>query len=404
MVSLKGIKSKIAWRASAPEILMVTNSFVWTIITFSILGKIINGLSVTEIEKTILFLMCYLAVGVSAIFGAKFFPRARTRSLQAWFFVGAIATFLLTFIPSNSMLVSAVLIFSYGASVGIGLPSCLSYFAESTAIEKRGFISGIIWSGVGFSVLLLAFLTVILTHWQTILTLVIWRISGGIGFILLNRKKEAIAKQEPPSYLEIFRKREVLFYLFPWAMFCLLNYAEAPIVASFFGPDYVFLQIIVWGIAGLVATIGGFIADITGRKAVVIAGFLMLGVEYAAVSVLTNSQVAMYFFAVFDGVSWGFLSSVFLTTVWGDLGENLEKEKYYVVGGLTFFLPGFLSEIIVHYIGIIPSTLAFSFASFFLFLAVLPLFYAPETLPEIKLRERQLQNYLKKAEIVKKHA
>lgn len=152
MVLLKNIKSKIAWRASAPEILMVTNSFVWAIVTFTVLGAIINSLSAPEINKTILFFMCFLAVGVSAIFGAKFFPKARTYSLQAWFFVGTIATLLLTFIPINSMILNAVLILFYGTSVGVGLPSCLSYFAESTNVEKRGFISGIIWSGVGFSV------------------------------------------------------------------------------------------------------------------------------------------------------------------------------------------------------------------------------------------------------------
>jgi accessory gene regulator protein AgrB len=41
----------------------------------------------------------------------------------------------------------------------------------------------------------------------------------------------------------------------------------------------------------------------------------------------------------------------------------------------------------------------FSFASFFLFIAVLPLFYAPETLAEKKIRELELKNYAKRAEI-----
>jgi len=398
---VKKIRAKIAWGAVAPEVIMVTNSFVWIIFTFSILGAIINNMGIHEIEKTILFLIFFMAVGVSAVFGAKFFPRARIRSLQAWFLTGAIATYLLTFVPNNSMIVAFVLISFYGASVGIGLPSCLSYFAESVNVEKRGFISGIIWSGVGFFILFFAFLTTILTQWATIVAIVIWRFSGGIAFILLNRKKEESTIRESPSYFEIFRKREVLLYLFPWALFCLLNYAEAPVVESFFGPDFVFFQIIVWSIVGFVATIGGFIADIKGRKAVVIAGFLMLGIEYAAVSILQNSEATMYFFSVLDGISWGLLSSVFLTTIWGDLGENHEKEKYYVVGGLTFFLPGFLSELIAYYVGVISTTLAFSLASFFLFLAVLPLVYAPETLPEIKIRERHIKTYLKKAQIVK---
>jgi hypothetical protein len=44
---------------------------------------------------------------------------------------------------------------------------------------------------------------------------------------------------------------------------------------------------------------------------------------------------------------------------------------------------------------------AFSFASFFLFLAVIPLMYAPETLPEKTIKDRELKSYLEKAQKVK---
>jgi hypothetical protein len=48
---------------------------------------------------------------------------------------------------------------------------------------------------------------------------------------------------------------------------------------------------------------------------------------------------------------------------------------------------------------------AFSFASFFLFLAVIPLIYAPETLPEKRIKERELREYVEKAKKAKeKHA
>jgi hypothetical protein len=43
----------------------------------------------------------------------------------------------------------------------------------------------------------------------------------------------------------------------------------------------------------------------------------------------------------------------------------------------------------------------FSLAAFFLFLAVMPLMYAPETLPEKKIQERELRVYLEKAKKVK---
>ncbi len=44
---------------------------------------------------------------------------------------------------------------------------------------------------------------------------------------------------------------------------------------------------------------------------------------------------------------------------------------------------------------------AFTIASFFLFLAILPLIYTDETLPEKKMKERELKNYLEKAQNIR---
>jgi len=134
---------------------------------------------------------------------------------------------------------------------------------------------------------------------------------------------------------------------------------------------------------------------------VVIAGFVMLGIEYAAMSAFSNSSAVLYLFLALDGTTWGLLFSVFFMTIWGDLGENYEKEKYYTLGGLPFLLAGFLPILIRLYAGAISPTAAFSFASFFLFLAVIPLMYARETLPEKKIRERELKSYIEKAKKTK---
>jgi hypothetical protein len=48
---------------------------------------------------------------------------------------------------------------------------------------------------------------------------------------------------------------------------------------------------------------------------------------------------------------------------------------------------------------------AFSLASFFLFLAILPLIYAPETLPEKRIQERKIKKYAEEAKkVVEKQA
>jgi len=43
----------------------------------------------------------------------------------------------------------------------------------------------------------------------------------------------------------------------------------------------------------------------------------------------------------------------------------------------------------------------FSFAAFFLFLAVIPLMYAPETLPEKLIRQKELRRYVEKAKKIR---
>jgi hypothetical protein len=68
------------------------------------------------------------------------------------------------------------------------------------------------------------------------------------------------------------------------------------------------------------------------------------------------------------------------------------------LGGLPYLLSGFLSILIEPYASAIPTTAAFSLASFFLFVAVLSLMYAPETLPEKAIKDRELKSYLEKAQ------
>ena len=398
MISIRALKEKTAWREIAPSILLVFNSFVWYILTYAVFNAILNGLHLLETEKLGLFTIYYVGAAVSAILGPQFFPRVRVSFLYLWLFAGTIVTLLLTTMSSNGMLANALLAFFLGVSIGVGLPSCLSYFADSTSVKNRGFIGGIIWSAVGFAVLIFAFLISMLGRWEAIVALTIWRLFGGVGFLVLNRKHEKFATQKSPSYLELIRKREILLYLFPWVMFSLINFAEAPILERVFGAEFfAFVQLVEWAFMGIFAIVGGVIADIAGRKRVVITGFVMLGIEYATLSVFSNSPVTLYLFLTLDGITWGLFASVFFMALWGDLGENHEKEKYYALGGLPYLLAGFLPILIKPYASDIPAVTAFSLASFFLFLAVIPLMYAPETLPEKKIKERELKQYIEKA-------
>lgn len=398
MKSIDLIKDKISWKTTGSSIFLVFNSFVWYIFTYIIFGEIIN-LRTPQFEIG-LYSIYYISVATAAISGAKIFPRFRVKSLMVWILFGAISTSLLFFITAESFLISGLIASVFGISVGVGLPSCLSFFAGITKIENRSFVGGIIWSLVGVFVLGFAFLFTILQH-EMLILLIVWRILGVFIFKILNQNYKKEEVQETPSYFELLKDKRILLYLFPWIMFSIINFAEAPMIEVAIGEGYVVLQLITWFIVGIFAIIGGYIADIVGRRRVIIAGFVMLGIEYATMSIFYEQVFAGYLFMVLDGVSWGLLFSVFFMSLWGDLGQNHIKEKYYVLGGLPYLLSNFLYVLIKPIASTNDMSTAFTIASFFLFLAILPLIYTTETLPEKKIKERELKNYLDNAQKIR---
>ncbi|MCJ7713334.1 MFS transporter, partial [Candidatus Bathyarchaeota archaeon] len=149
------------------------------------------------------------------------------------------------------------------------------------------------------------------------------------------------------------------------------------------------------------ALLGGFFLDSFGRKRVTIIGFVMLGFS-SAIQGLSSNTIILYFSAIIDGIAWGFILVIFIWVLWSDLSHNSASDKYYALGVSPYFASMFLNIVIGQYIrDNFVDTSVFSFTAFFLFLAVLPLVYAPETLPEKNLKERELKNYLNNAQKIK---
>jgi len=393
----KIIKAKIAQKDPIAAFILVFNSIVWYTLTYALFSNTIKGLQVSATEQLILFVVYYIGAGCSAILGSIFFPRARNTGFLIWVVSGVVMTILLTIIANNNMPINILICLFLGISIGIGLPSCLAYFADATTVENRGVSGGITWVAVGFGTFILALFLNTLNTVTGSLTLAIWRISGLIALPFLTSEEVIRQTHTVPSFRSILQRREVMLYLIPWIMFSLVNFTEAPMLDRLFGDFRNLVVFIEFALMGLFAIIGGLLADIVGRKRVIITGFVMLGIGYAALSVFSGTQVSWYLYTAFDGIAWGMFAAVFFMTLWGDLAEHYEKEKYYALGGLPFLLAGFLPIIIEPYAGAIEVVAAFSLASFFLFLAVIPLMYAPETLPEKKIEERELKGYIEKA-------
>jgi len=124
----------------------------------------------------------------------------------------------------------------------------------------------------------------------------------------------------------------------------------------------------------------------------------MLGLSYSLLGLYPKEMISWYFYTLFDGISWGILTILFVLIIWSELNPNAQSDKYYALGVLPFFFSQFLSNTLPNYIVLgISSYALFSFIAFFLFVAVLPLLYAPETLPEKIMKDRELKRYIEKA-------
>ncbi|MEM1757670.1 MAG: hypothetical protein QW770_06555, partial [Candidatus Bathyarchaeia archaeon] len=153
--------------------------------------------------------------------------------------------------------------------------------------------------------------------------------------------------------------------------------------------------------------LGGFICDFRGRRMAGILGFVLLGLSYGILSFFYSFDIVKNFFIVVEGIAWGILYVTFVFVIWGDISEGADREIYYFLGNLPFLI----SNVIYFFAEkfkiaeIIAVSASFSVASFFIFLAVVPLLYAPETLPERVIREKELRSYVEKAKrLVEKYS
>ena len=379
---------------------LIANAYSWYFVVFDILRQITQNLS--YFETIAMWTVNFATVSCSAIGGASLSSRfPRNRFLSCWIFVGIICSIIPFFIGTTSTVGIFISFFLLSFAFGIGMPSCMGYYADRTHVENRGRIGGTAFFITFIATFLLSMIKIYEIQTQ-ILTITVWRAVGLVIFLLLKGENPSKTKNVP-MYRLIIHERPFLFYFVAWSMFCLVNYLSLPILSRFFGEDFVSFSSLVEGvIAGFFALVGGFLSDIIGRKRVVISGFIMLGCGYAILGIFNQSPLSWYFYTIVDGIAFGMLGLVFFIILWGDLSHEMTSDKYYALGGFPSLLSNLLQSLVSQDLAErVPIYAVFSLASFFLFLAVLPLMYVPETLPEKEIRERELKGYIEKAKKVK---
>ena len=375
------------------SVALIVNALIWY-------ASVLRFVQANEPNICVLVIH-FLGLIISAFFGASIAKRIeRSHLLIFWMFLGTASSFFLFGLTVNSLLVSSLVSLFLGVSLGIGMPAAMSYFTDCTDVEKRGRISGIglLLTGIGIFVFNIAIDVMIIDYLLWGGLLLAWRLSSLLLFLSVKSFRTIERKKSFGSYKDILRQQSFLLYFIPWITFSFINYLtgttnDADIVVN--------TTLIFSFFMAIFAFVGGFFLDSFGRKRVTIIGFVMLGFS-SAIRGLSSEAIILYFSAMIDGIAWGFILVIFIWVLWSDLSHNSASDKYYALGVSPYFASMFLNIVIGQYIrDNFVDTSVFSFTAFFLFLAVLPLVYAPETLPEKNLKERELKKYLDNAQKIK---
>ena len=341
----------------------------------------------------------YISIVISSIIGSIIAKKIKSTSfLYYWMLVGTVSSIIPMFLVSVNEWHLFFVSFLFGSAFGIGVPSCLALFADMTDVGNRGSLSGVVFLASNLVIAMVAVALLDAELELVALTAGVWRVIGLTLFFLLKPKEGKKAGEDRHfTFSPIFQNRQFILYFVPWFAFSLIEWFENPIRTNLFGEFATFAEIIGVAIGSIAAVGGGVFADKIGRKIVALYGFVSIGIAYAILSIIPANILVWYFFVVIDAIAFGLIYAMFILTLWGDLSQPHEREKYYAIGTMPFFIAGILELVVRPYVSLIHLEAAFSLAAFFLFLAILPLLYAPETLPEKKIKDRELKQYIEKA-------
>jgi len=348
---------------------LLVNAFAWFYMAPIMIDGILEGINVTDTQGIIVQLVYYSGIVISSIIGSILANKInRLKFIYAWTVMGIAASVVPILFSSFTWIDCLIISIFLGASFGLGIPSCLSYFADVTQVENRGRISGIILltANMAAPILAIAFSGLDLT--TALVVFAGWRSLGLIVFFLQpNEKNSSSERKLGESFSGIIKDKTFGFYLLAWIMFCLVDRIGGPLVIDSLGDVSEIMIITSPIIASITALIAGIVADWIGRKKIVLYGFISLGIAYALVGIILGEPLVNYFFVVINGITAGLLFVTFILILWGDMSQSGSREIYYTIGIIPLFLTEIIGLALDGYFIQIQETSIFSVAAFFLF-------------------------------------
>lgn len=171
------------------------NVFSWWYVIPLIIESILSGLQATYTQNTVVWVAYYSAIIGSNIVGSILSSQiSKLNFLYLWTILGAVSTSLPALFSSFTVIHVLLISILLGASFGLGMPSCLAYFADCTQVENRGRIGGITFLVTNLSAPLFAISFGMLDLKINSLVFAIWRAFGLVVFFFLKTRERIVSK------------------------------------------------------------------------------------------------------------------------------------------------------------------------------------------------------------------
>ena len=329
---------------------------------------------------------------LSAIVGSVVTEKiGRKKLFWSWIILGILSTLFLAIVAQGTIPFN-ILSILLGISFGFGIAGCFAFLANNTAIEERSRVFGVVFLETFIMVIVVMLIAQIfdLGLNQRIILIAITR---SFGLLALIAPQSPMRPLKDDNNLSNGAFKNFGLYLLPWIFFniaCGLGYWWS-------GPPEpgikVLPQIAVFYVCiAISAVLSGVVADRFGRKPSIAIGIVLAGIGFAIIGYYL-SPLSIIVVNLALGIAWGFLFDVYLA-IPGDIPFSFSKEKAYALGTIIPVILFLVTAAVPRTIFDFDITKLSPILSILFFLAVIPILFVRETLPENKIYKRKMKEHI----------